>query len=563
MLLEKLLAYAQRPDIAPELPPSGYASKRVKWLITLDPEGNCQYLMNLATAEKGKGASGVEMLIPDLVRTSGIEAKLLADNAAYVLGISEDPTKAERVLQQHEAFKDMLRQCAEATHHPGVRAVLRFLERLPESWNGHDPGEIAARDNVTFEVEGMGVLVDLPEIRAYWAELRRRTAEKDRPVQQCMVCGEHRPIMSVMPVMIFGVPGTNKSGAALISANCEAFEHYDFKGAEHASLCYDCAERTHRALNHLLAGEHNVWRGTNVVYTAWTDGAEFDLFGLLTAPDPQVVVELLKALGNGKTEALSAETERIYALALSGNVARIAIRDWLESTVDEVKRRVARFFALQKLVDVDGGFCPSYGIYALAKSTVAEGESVPELLIDDLFRSVLHGMPLSETMLFRAIHRTRVERMLTRPRAVLIKMILTEKLGLEEEALVALDLNRPEAAYHLGRLLAVYERLQLAANDATHLVSRHFGSASTAPATAFAALDRLAHVHLQKLNRHGQWDVMQALEEQIMEIKNHIPTMPMRLNMREQGLFSLGYWHQRAFDRARAREKAKEKAKTA
>lgn len=553
MLLEQLLAYARVPEVAAELPPVGYAPRRVKWLITLSLDGKCRYLMNTATAGKGKESRGIEIMIPDLVRTSGIAPRLLADTASYVLGIAE-PCRKERAAEQHRAFVEAVRSCLSATGHPYVAAVLRFLEGLPDTWNGNVPEDIAPADNVTFEVEGQ-LVVDLPEVRAYWAEVRRAEAEKGQPERICLVCKQRRPVMEIMPVAIQGVPGTNPSGAALISANCDAFEPYGMKGAHHAPLCFNCAERTHRGLNHLLASRRNTWRGQKLVYTAWTTGEEnFDLMALLAKPDPHVVVELLKSLGSGKQPVVGGEAERLYALALSGNVARVVIRDWLDTTVPEIKRRVARFFALQRLVDVEGGYCPPVGIYALARATERTDEKKP--FIDDaasaLFRSVLHGYPLPEMLLYKAVQRIRQEQSISRVRAILIKMVLTEKLGLEEDALVSLDPNRPEAAYHCGRLLAVYERLQEAANNSSNLVSRYFGLASTAPAAGFASLNRLAQAHLAKLNRQGKRVVARAIEAQIMEIKARIGEMPTALTIGEQGLFDLGYWHQRAFDREQA-----------
>ena len=65
--------------------------------------------------------------------------------------------------------------------------------------------------------------------------------------------------------------------------------------------------------------------------------------------------------------------------------------------------------------------------------------------------------------------------------------------------------DTPDPAYNLGRVLAVFENLQ----DKYHnyerkgvgIVERYYGTASSAPASAFPLLCRLARHHLSKLKR--------------------------------------------------------------
>ena len=70
---------------------------------------------------------------------------------------------------------------------------------------------------------------------------------------------------------------------------------------------------------------------------------------------------------------------------------------------------------------------------------------------------------------------------------------------------------------------------------------RFYGSASTTPKAVFPQLLRLAQHHISnpnaKFGRH--------LDKQIEEIISDIKEFPAHLNIDEQGLFAIGYYHQR------------------
>jgi CRISPR-associated protein Csd1 len=108
--------------------------------------------------------------------------------------------------------------------------------------------------------------------------------------------------------------------------------------------------------------------------------------------------------------------------------------------------------------------------------------------------------------------------------------------------------------YHCGRLLAVLEQVQRAAIPGAKatVVDRFFGTASSAPASVFGRLLRGAQPHLARLDRDKP-AVHRALQRRLEEVQAQLQGFPSTLTLQEQGLFALGYYHQRAFDRAQAR----------
>lgn len=115
-----------------------------------------------------------------------------------------------------------------------------------------------------------------------------------------------------------------------------------------------------------------------------------------------------------------------------------------------------------------------------------------------------------------------------------------------------LDLENQSAAYLCGRLLATLERIQyLAVHPKATLVDRFYGSASSAPMAVYPSLLRTSQSHLGKL-RKASPGLHRALQAQLEEILSGISEFPRVLTLNEQGLFALGYYHQRAEDRRRA-----------
>ena len=125
---------------------------------------------------------------------------------------------------------------------------------------------------------------------------------------------------------------------------------------------------------------------------------------------------------------------------------------------------------------------------------------------------------------------------------------------------------RDVLAYQCGRLLAELEAIQRAALGKINatIVDRYYGSASSTPQSGFAPLLTGVQAHLSKLrkNRPGAHEMKQrVLEEILLHFKtdSDVPKLPTTLTVREQGVFALGYYHQRANNRAAA-EAAKQAA---
>ncbi len=123
------------------------------------------------------------------------------------------------------------------------------------------------------------------------------------------------------------------------------------------------------------------------------------------------------------------------------------------------------------------------------------------------------------------------------------------------ERLEELDRESRDAAYNCGRLLAELEALQRAAIPGVKatIVDRYYGAASSTPASVFGTLMRGHTAHIGKVRKERP-GVGAAIQDRIGEITTNIGSVfPTALTMREQAVFALGYYHQRAHNRAEAK----------
>ena len=555
MQLTKLVEYA---NTQMNLPPEMYLRTKVSWLIALKLDGT---LVEFIPLEADTTLQQGEFVVPHIQRSSSIKPKLLADNGEYVLGIARIGSNPQRVAEAHRQFKALVQKCANVTQEPSVQAVARFLN----SWQ---PNQAALGPNfdpseaITFRVEGV-IPAAVQTVQKFWADYtagRDHGNKTENPIMTCLVTGKVGPVEERLPVKIKGIPNGQPTGTALVSANAPAFASYGLKNSLTSPISRDAAERFAKALNHLIATENSRMYIGPIVYVFWTQQKAFNYFEFLERPQPEAVKNLLKSVYTNQ------QANQFYALALSAISGRAVVRDWLETTTTNVESSLKRWFEGQKIVAPDGEPGKPLGIYTLAASAYrdANKEMTPGVLTA-LIRVALNSGRLPNDLLARVVRRNRVERDVTYPRAALIKLILTTQLNQKE---IMADLHslapNPEledddrAAYHCGRLLAELEVVQRFAigNINTSLTDRYYGSASSTPAIVFAPLLREARIYLAKLRKSSP-SLCNTVEERIEEILSNLPKFPETLTMLRQSLFALGYYHQRASDRAAAKASRK------
>jgi CRISPR-associated protein Csd1 len=130
-------------------------------------------------------------------------------------------------------------------------------------------------------------------------------------------------------------------------------------------------------------------------------------------------------------------------------------------------------------------------------------------------------------------------------KASILKAILTRNY--HYTITLSLDTTRTEPSYLLGRLFAALEKTQedaLPGINAT-IRDRFYSAASATPGAVFPRLFRTYTHHLNKAAAEYGQGYKVNREALVGEIKSKLINYPMHLNLQQQGLFAIGYYHQR------------------
>lgn len=286
--------------------------------------------------------NGEPFVVPQIIRSSGVKPKLLADNGEYVLGVARPKSKLSRVAESHRQVVELIQKCASETQEPSVQAVAQFLTspwdrtKLPPSF---DPA-----DTITFRVNdivpGVGIIpadarANLQSVQKFWATYTASSEDEstaeDRPEMTCLITGETGPVEERLPVKIKGIPGGQTAGTSLVSANAPPFTSYGLQNSLTSPISRDAGERFAKALNHLIATESSRLYVESVVYVFWTREAfEYDFWNNLKQPQPEQIKNRFNSAFKGQRVYESSEgsiANQFYALALSASGGRAVVRD--------------------------------------------------------------------------------------------------------------------------------------------------------------------------------------------------------------------------------------------
>ena len=571
MILHALTRYYQRKAASDgNVAPEGFENKEIPFVIVLDKAGKFIQLED-TREQQGKKKIGRKFLVPKGLGRAGSKSyevsNILWDHYGYVLAHpKEDDEKSDIWAQnQHKSFIAKVDELKQALPDDvGIQAVSAFLAqadevakvRLAEGWQ--ECAKIKGC-NLSFRLvdESVALVCQSKAVQAYLAAAK---AEVSDGIQEgiCLVTGKKTTIARLHNA----VKGVNAKPSPFTSVNLAAFESY----GKQQGFIFPVGEQTMfeytTALNMLLDGE-NRFRIGEVSVVCWSEKptpleSKVALRingGGKDNPDAHIdeVKALYKSLHNGKYMEPNGK-DKFYLLGLSPNSARIVVRFWHETTVAALSENIARWYDDLQIVRGEKSIYPEFmPLMRLLCGLVLDGkaENLPPDLIANVTQSALANRPLPVGLLQIALRRNKAEQKITYGRAALIKAYLNRairsgSLKNTKELSMSLDRERNDIGYVLGRLFAVLEKTQSEANPSLNATigDRYFGSASSTPIAVFGTLMRLSPHHLSKLEYEGRavhlkWEIGQILDK-CQKFPNH-------LNLEQQGLFAIGYYHETQF----------------
>ena len=592
MLVQALAEYADN-YLADELNDVAWEMKPVPWLLEISRQGTFLNATPRTTMET-RGKKQVQVPMPMSVprspvnRNSGEHPLLGTDDIAYVLGVGPwTPNKIadkEKAQKHHAAFVDIIGKAAEETGDAALQSCVLFyanaeeVEKARSALQEAKPGSLVA-------LSVGEPLVEREVVQQFWRKHYQREFDgrMEGSEGECMISGK---LGSIAPthekIKVLSNLGGQASGVALMSFDKEAFRSYGWEQNRNSPVSPDRALAYVLALNNLLKqdkGRRVDIAGVGFLY--WLRNPE-DIRAIdpLDRYDPEQVKELLiHSKWSGEHDP-----NRFYMVAVSGNGGRLRVHHWVDLALTEVRRNIENW---KEQLRVE---YPKYGgeepnpvrlwqlLYALEREGKPDDHTVLALV-----RRRVEGVPLGYSVLSTALTRLRHAggndakekagdkksdpMSLARLRVPigLIRMCINDQFrqqkGMKEMS-EGLDPGCTIPAYVCGRLMAEFENLQRASSESevnSSVLDRYFALASTYPAVAFPKIENLGQKHLRKLRRDNP-PAAYAIDARLQELHNLLQpsaggAYPGKLGLEGQGLFSLGYYHQKARSRSQAQDR--------
>ena len=558
MILRALYDYYKRSD---NLPAKGMEEKEIGFLIVLSPEGR---FLRFEDCRLGKGRARIYLVKKHVGRSSAAVANYLYDNSAYVLGYSDKTNGKEQLY--FDTFKEKVETIAKVfPDNKDIYAIQAFYKNSRDSiiqtvsqdvlWEDIRKNLSKKYSTFSFRIEG-----DL-KIVAEKKEILQLEECDSSDAKFCLVSGKYGvPVDTTTATMIPGSQAIAKLVAFQVNSG---YDSYGKTKCGNAPISEEAEFAYTTALNSMLQkGSRNKFMLGNRTFVFWASSkneaaveAENSLFELLgyseeVKDDPNAnIMKARKVFESIYSGLLKTELDdRFYILGLAPNSARIAVVYWSETTLKDFAGKILNHFNDMEIHDTRKDKKPYMGIREIISSVTLGGKmsDVTPNLPEAVVKSIFQGLPYPQTLYSACVRRIRAEQKLTITRAAIIKAYLNRQSNNNKKIDIMLDKENNNQGYLCGRLFAVLENLQFAANGQDSIRSSYMNAASTTPSTVFSTILKLSNNHYGKLAKDKK-GLANFFDNQKKEIMAMLQEFPDTLELKDQGRFFLGYYHQKNY----------------
>ena len=568
-----LINYYQRlrNDPNENVPPFGFSVQKISFVVVLEKDGTVHAIEDARRESNNGSPQPISLVTPgqdaptgDITANSApTKVRLLRGDVRYMLGLprpggDDDPAKVDIAFS---AFREYHLQLEDAIADDHFSAVCRFLENWNPQKAAHAPGyqllEQCGNRSGAFQVRGQAEYVHQREsVVNYWHRQTgpNESQSTDEKLMPSLVSGKLTLPTRLHEPRIKGVQG-GQGTQVIVAFDDTAYESYGQSKGENAPMAEDEVFEYCTALNHLLAGEQHRARVGDMTVVFWSDqqtelesvaayffGGESALSDDAEhAETTQRVRSFMDALRRGVAHGgLDHAAVPFYILGLSPNAARISVRFWLAGTVGEFADHLAEH--VRDLQIVGEREDEPLTLRRLIRETAREARDIPPQLAGEVARAILSGGRYPQMLYSAILRRIRADQTINDRRAAILKACLIRNHG--KEVPVALKKDHPDSAYHMGRLFAALEKTQqdaLGQHLNRTIKDGYFATASATPAAVFPRLIRMHQHHIEKLDQ----GLKISREQLLQQICEHVQQFPTHLSLKKQGLFHIGYYHQR------------------
>jgi len=296
----------------------------------------------------------------------------------------------------------------------------------------------------------------------------------------------------------------------------------------------------------------------------------------LDTPDAGTVATMISAVSSGnRNDGKYIETEKFYSCTLSGAAARIAVLDWIETSLGAFRTSIAQWFKDIAITRFDFEqkkstihYSPLYALSKSCQRKLLDGNKYDDddttlaRVASSLWKAAIHNntkrsSPIPLWIMSKVLQRAKMDKGgdkakslaqfskhgVTPGAAALIKLILNRNFtgggfmvtenGIQGEKPIA---------YICGEIFAKMESIQFAALGERNagIREKFFSYAMTTPAAAFGRLFNLNSKHFTKL-KHEKPGLAVNLDKELQELCRGIDInkFPAMFRLEEQGQFAI------------------------
>lgn len=562
MILKALYDYYQRSG--EEVAPLGLEYKQIGFIIVLDKDG---HFLRFEDRRLDKKSAQQFLVMKSVGRSSAPVANYLYDNSQYVFGYS-DKGDLDSMRKYFDTFKSKVAEIyGMYSENKAIQAVYAFYQQEPSAmveamqqdalWD-----DIAKNLNKKYSTFSFLIDGDTEIVASKRDLMNLATPEDTVEGKLCLVTGKHSKTVEVTTATM--IPGSQATAKLVAFQVNSGYDSYGKTKGNNAPISEDAEFAYTTALNHMLRPDsHNKFMVGNRTFLFWASSAsqaakesEDSLFALLGRPetdddDPNRRIELVRstfmAIYNGKLSADKDDT--FYILGLAPNSARIAVVYWNEMPLRDFAGVISRHFEDMEMVDIRKEKKPYVGLHSILGSVTLGGKSSDAIpnMPDAVVKSIFQGLPYPISLFQACLRRVRAEQSINVVRAAIMKAYLNRLNDNNHKNIERmLDKENNNQGYLCGRLFAVLENLQYAANKQDSIRSSYMNAASSTPAAVFSTILKLSNSHYGKLSKENK-GLAVFFDNQKKEIMAMIQDFPTTLDLGDQGRFFLGYYHQKCY----------------
>ena len=553
MILKALYDYYNRCE---GLSAKGLEQKEIGYLIVIDKDGA---FVRIESRMKDKKTAQTFLVLQTIKRSGRKYApNILWDNYEYVIGGADESAK------KHDTFIRMIEKLKEQVSSD------RYLNAISEFYKKNEKLEDIIKNdvlyeemhkskkNISFLLQGESKIA--AENEKVWNLILNQSAD-DGISGICLVTGKKDSVARLHTTIKL----TKDTGPLVSFKTDRGYDSYGKEQGYNAQISGDAEFAYTTALNAMLQkGSHNKFSVGNRTFVFWassnseaaeqTEGSLFDLLGYTEeeVDDPNAKIEqvrkVFKAINSGSLK--TSLEDRFYILGLAPNSARIAVVYWSECSLKEFAGKILCHFKDMEIKDTRIDKKPYMGIKSILAAVTLNGkqsEATPNLP-EAVVKSIFQGTPYPFTLFSACIRRIRAESgnkdAIRIARMAIIKAYLNRINDNNKKIETMLDKSNTNQGYLCGRLFAVLENLQYAANKQDSIRSGYMNAASSTPSAVYPTILKLSNSHYSKLAKDKKGLAM-YFDNQKKEIMAQISDFPDTLDLSDQGRFFLGYYHQK------------------